>query len=144
MGKIVVSENVSLDGVVQDPTGEEGFKHGGWFNQISDKDREGRAKVGLDEELGAEALQRALSDPGRAHCLAELFQLPSPSFWRTRLCDSLTRKGARGGMRAVRLLCRVAKRPSREGLRAEHLKAIVSSIRPWVCLGRRYFAALCL
>jgi hypothetical protein len=29
MGKIVVSENVSLDGVVQDPTGEEGFERGG-------------------------------------------------------------------------------------------------------------------
>jgi dihydrofolate reductase len=56
MGKIVVSENVSLDGVVQDPTGEEGFKHGGWFNQISDKDREAWAKVGLDEALGAAAL----------------------------------------------------------------------------------------
>jgi dihydrofolate reductase len=56
MGKIVVSENVSLDGVVQDPTGEEGFRHGGWFNQISDKDREGRAKVGFDEALGAEAM----------------------------------------------------------------------------------------
>ncbi len=56
MGKIVVSENVSLDGVVQDPTGEEGFRHGGWFNQISDKDREGWAKVGLDEALGAAAL----------------------------------------------------------------------------------------
>jgi hypothetical protein len=31
MGKIVISENVSLDGVVQDPTGEEGFSRGGWF-----------------------------------------------------------------------------------------------------------------
>jgi hypothetical protein len=31
MGKIVISENVSLDGVVQDPTGEEGFERGGWF-----------------------------------------------------------------------------------------------------------------
>ena len=56
MGKIVVSENVSLDGVVQDPTGEEGFRHGGWFNQIGDKDREGWAKVGFDEALGAAAL----------------------------------------------------------------------------------------
>jgi dihydrofolate reductase len=56
MGKIVVSENVSLDGVVQDPTGEEGFRHGGWFNQIGDKDREGWAKVGFEEALGAEAL----------------------------------------------------------------------------------------
>jgi len=26
MGKIIISENVSLDGVVQDPTGEEGFR----------------------------------------------------------------------------------------------------------------------
>jgi dihydrofolate reductase len=56
MGKIVVSENLSLDGVVQDPTGEEGFRHGGWFNQIGDKDREGWAKVGFDEALSAKAM----------------------------------------------------------------------------------------
>jgi dihydrofolate reductase len=56
MGKIVVSENVSLDGVVQDPTGEEGFRHGGWFFQIGDKDREEWAKLELVEALGAEAL----------------------------------------------------------------------------------------
>jgi hypothetical protein len=31
MGKIVVSQNVSLDGVVEDPSGEGGFRHGGWF-----------------------------------------------------------------------------------------------------------------
>jgi hypothetical protein len=34
MGKIIISENVSLDGVVQDPTGEEGFGRGGWFLQM--------------------------------------------------------------------------------------------------------------
>ncbi len=56
MGKIVISENVSLDGVVQDPTGEEGFRHGGWFGQVGDKDREGWAKVEFEEALGAEAL----------------------------------------------------------------------------------------
>jgi dihydrofolate reductase len=56
MGKIVVSENVTLDGVIQDPTGEEGFRHGGWFTQIADSDREASAKVGFDEALGAEAL----------------------------------------------------------------------------------------
>jgi dihydrofolate reductase len=56
MGKIIVSENVSLDGVVQDPTGEEGFRHGGWFSQIGDKDREAWAKAEFDEALGAEAL----------------------------------------------------------------------------------------
>ena len=56
MGKIVVSENVSLDGVTQDPTGEEGFRHGGWFGRTGDKDREAWAKMELDEALGAEAL----------------------------------------------------------------------------------------
>lgn len=56
MGEIVISENVSLDGVVQDPTGEEGFRHGGWFGQIGDKDREAWAKVELDEALRTEAL----------------------------------------------------------------------------------------
>jgi dihydrofolate reductase len=55
MGKIVISENASLDGVIQDPTGEEGFRFGGWFNQIGDKDREGWAKAGFDEAVGAEA-----------------------------------------------------------------------------------------
>jgi dihydrofolate reductase len=56
MGKIIVSENVSLDGVVQDPTGDEGFRHGGWFGQIGDNDREQWAEVELDEALGTEAL----------------------------------------------------------------------------------------
>ena len=56
MGKIVISENVSLDGVVQDPTGDEGFRHGGWFDQMGDKDREAWAKVEFDEALRAEAL----------------------------------------------------------------------------------------
>ena len=55
MGKIIISENASLDGVIQDPTGEEGFSFGGWFNQMGDQDREGWAKAGFDEALGAEA-----------------------------------------------------------------------------------------
>ena len=56
MGKIIVSENVSLDGVVQDPTGEEGFRLGGWFGQFGAKDFEEWSKVELDEALRAEAL----------------------------------------------------------------------------------------
>jgi dihydrofolate reductase len=56
MGKIVVSENISLDGVVQDPTGEEGSKRGSWFRLISDQDREVWSKHLLDEALSAEAL----------------------------------------------------------------------------------------
>jgi dihydrofolate reductase len=54
MGRIVISENASLDGVVQDPTGEEGFRHGGWVGLI--KDRPELGKLALDEALGAEAL----------------------------------------------------------------------------------------
>jgi dihydrofolate reductase len=56
MGKIVVSENVTLDGVIQDPSGVEGFKHGGWVGRVGDRGRDGAAKVLLDEALGAEAL----------------------------------------------------------------------------------------
>ena len=56
MGKIIISENVSLNGVVQDPTGEEGFRLGGWFGQFGGKDLEEWAKVELDEALRAEAL----------------------------------------------------------------------------------------
>jgi dihydrofolate reductase len=56
MGKIVISQNVTLDGVVQDPTGEEGFKHGGWWAQVGSNDREGFYQAALDETLRAEAL----------------------------------------------------------------------------------------
>jgi dihydrofolate reductase len=56
MGKIIISENVSLDGVISDPTGEEGSGHGGWFGQIADRDREAWAKLEFDEALGTEAL----------------------------------------------------------------------------------------
>ena len=57
MGKIVISgpQNVSLDGVVQDPDGKEGFRLGGWFVQFGGKDLEEWNKVALDEALRAEA-----------------------------------------------------------------------------------------
>jgi dihydrofolate reductase len=54
MGKIVVSDNVSLDGVIQDPAGDEGFRVGGWVGQI--KDREELNRLTRDEALGTEAL----------------------------------------------------------------------------------------
>jgi hypothetical protein len=56
MGKIVVSENVSLDGVVEDPSGEQGFRHGGWFAQFIGQDWEAWAELELAEAQGAEAL----------------------------------------------------------------------------------------
>ena len=54
MGKIIVSDNVSLDGVVQDPAGDEGFRVGGWVGLL--KDRPQLAQLALDEALGTEAL----------------------------------------------------------------------------------------
>jgi len=54
MARIVASENVSLDGVIQDPAGDEGFRHGGWVGRIAALPQV--AKVVLDEALGAEAL----------------------------------------------------------------------------------------
>jgi dihydrofolate reductase len=56
MGRIVVSTNVTLDGISQDPTGEEGFEHGGWFLQISEADRAAWAEAELDEARSAGAL----------------------------------------------------------------------------------------
>ena len=53
MGQIIVSDNVSLDGVVQDPAGDEGFSRGGWVGLI--KDRPELNQLTLDEALGAEA-----------------------------------------------------------------------------------------
>jgi dihydrofolate reductase len=54
MGRIVISDNISLDGVIQDPAGDEGFRLGGWVGLI--KDRPGLNKLALDEALAAEAL----------------------------------------------------------------------------------------
>jgi dihydrofolate reductase len=54
MGKIIVSEFVSLDGVMEDPGGSEDFAYGGWsfeFERGEDGD-----KFKLDEALEAEAL----------------------------------------------------------------------------------------
>jgi dihydrofolate reductase len=56
MGRIIVSENISLDGVIEDPRGEESLGRGDWFAWISEKDREQWAQVLIAEVLAAEAL----------------------------------------------------------------------------------------
>jgi dihydrofolate reductase len=56
MGTVVISTNTTLDGVVQDPDGKEGFRLGGWFSQFGGEDLEAWAKVAFEESLGAEAL----------------------------------------------------------------------------------------
>jgi dihydrofolate reductase len=54
MGRIVVTEFVSLDGVMEDPGGAESFRHGGWSFEISRGDEGDQFK--LDETLSSEAL----------------------------------------------------------------------------------------
>ena len=54
MGRIVVTEFMSLDGVVEDPGGAEDFKHSGWSFEIS-RGEEGE-KFKLDETMSSEAL----------------------------------------------------------------------------------------
>jgi dihydrofolate reductase len=56
MGTIVITTNTTLDGVVQDPDGAEGFRLGGWFGRFGGKDLDAWARLETDEALHAEAL----------------------------------------------------------------------------------------
>ena len=53
MGRIVVTEFVSLDGVMEDPGGSESFRHGGWTFEI-DRGEGGTFK--LEETMASDAL----------------------------------------------------------------------------------------
>jgi dihydrofolate reductase len=54
MGRIVVTEFVSLDGVMEDPGGSESFKYGGWTFELPFGEDGGKFK--LDETLASDAL----------------------------------------------------------------------------------------
>jgi hypothetical protein len=54
VGRIVVTEFVSLDGVMEDPGGSENFRHGGWSFAFERGDEGDKFK--LDETLSSEAL----------------------------------------------------------------------------------------
>src|SRR5262245_10268829 len=54
MGRIVVTEFVSLDGVIEDPGGAEDYEHGGWSFEISRGEEGDRFK--LEETNESEAL----------------------------------------------------------------------------------------
>lgn len=56
MGRLIVSENITLDGVVQDPDGQEGFRLGGWFVSAGGADLEPWAAVEAAEAEQAQAL----------------------------------------------------------------------------------------
>jgi dihydrofolate reductase len=55
VGRIVISENVSLDGIMQDPAGDEGYKFGGWFDRMPDHVRPEWAAVEYQEALDTAA-----------------------------------------------------------------------------------------
>ena len=54
MGNIVVTEFISLDGVIEAPGGEEGYKHTGWSFEIDRGDEGNQFKI--DETAASEAL----------------------------------------------------------------------------------------
>jgi dihydrofolate reductase len=56
MGKIVISTNMTLDGVGEDPDGGEGFALGGWFGRSGGADLEQWAQLVADEAQHAAAL----------------------------------------------------------------------------------------
>jgi dihydrofolate reductase len=56
MGKIVITTNVTLDGVVQDPDGQEGSGLGSWFTEFGGKDLEEWTRLETEEALAADAL----------------------------------------------------------------------------------------
>jgi dihydrofolate reductase len=79
MGRIIVTEFVSLDGVMEDPGGSEDYRHGGWSFEIPRGDEGDRFK--LDETMAADALLLgrvtyegfAASWPGREGEFADKF-----------------------------------------------------------------------
>jgi dihydrofolate reductase len=54
MARIVVSDNVSLDGVIQDPAGDEGFERGGWVGRIAERPELNQSA--LDDAIGSQAM----------------------------------------------------------------------------------------
>jgi len=56
VGQIVISTNVSLDGVVQDPDGKEGSPFGGWFARYGGPDLDEWSRISLEESMRADAL----------------------------------------------------------------------------------------
>jgi dihydrofolate reductase len=58
MGKIVATEFISLDGVIEDPGGAEDYVHGGWTFDIDRGEEGDKFKLGELEEAEAQLLGR--------------------------------------------------------------------------------------
>jgi dihydrofolate reductase len=82
MGKIVISTNVTLDGVVKDADGKEGSARGGWFYEFGGKDLEEWAKVETDESMRAEAV---LLGRRSDEWFAERWPASRPGEWAKKL-----------------------------------------------------------
>src|SRR6202012_2620940 len=58
MGKIVATEFISLDGVIEDPGGAEDFEHGGWTFEIDRGEEGDKFQLAELEEAQAQLLGR--------------------------------------------------------------------------------------
>ncbi|MVU77357.1 deaminase [Nocardia sp. ET3-3] len=56
MGKIVITTNATLDGVVEDPDGKEGFDRGGWFYRFGEADVAAWDALSTRQAIDADAL----------------------------------------------------------------------------------------
>ena len=56
MARIIITTNMTLDGVVQDPDGMEGTAFGGWFRQYVGEDFDAWTEREIDEAMHADAL----------------------------------------------------------------------------------------
>jgi len=88
MGKIVISENVTLDGVIQDPAGREDFRLGGWVGRIGDQGRERAAKV-----LLAQAIFDGV-EKGDEEIFPDPFSQTQAESWRMSAAKELERQNA--------------------------------------------------
>jgi len=79
MGRIVVTEFISVDGVVEDPGGSEDFKYGGWSFEFSRGDEGDQFKIDETRESDALLLGRVTYEgfadawPSREGEFADLF-----------------------------------------------------------------------
>jgi dihydrofolate reductase len=56
VGKIVITTNATLDGVVEDPDGKEGSDRGGWFYRFGEADVPSWDVLSTEQALAADAL----------------------------------------------------------------------------------------
>ena len=87
MGTIVMGgpQNISMDGVVQDPDGQEGFELGGWFVEHGGADLEVWREVALAEAHGRRGLAARSSE---LRVLRDHAGCPGPMSWPTACAPS--------------------------------------------------------